>query len=209
MIYDPMTSMATTTSEISEWSMQGVVFEARDIHDSSNYSYAVNFIVKGVEFTAQRVDEGSVEFGDSAVFSGTGLPDSVVTARLVEGRLRLNDTIVGQDGLWSMEITSAVLDNDGTYEIFFEQDGQEIGNGDGNKITLVKGETASEGVKSWVWITIAIVAVVITWSRSSSSLNLKKNLMRMKRQWPKHKRRKIRMLGPKQGPQNRLHLQEN
>ena len=153
--------MATTTSEISEWSMQGVVFEARDIHDSSNYSYAVNFIVKGVEFTAQRVDEGSVEFGDSAVFSGTGLPDSVVTARLVEGRLRLNDTIVGQDGLWSMEITSAVLDNDGTYEIFFEQDGQEIGNGDGNKITLVKGETASEGVKSWVWITIAIVAVVI------------------------------------------------
>ena len=161
VIYDPMTSMATTTSEISEWSMQGVVFEARDIHDSSNYSYAVNFIVKGVEFTAQRVDEGSVEFGDSAVFSGTGLPDSVVTARLVEGRLRLNDTIVGQDGLWSMEITSAVLDNDGTYEIFFEQDGQEIGNGDGNKITLVKGETASEGVKSWVWITIAIVAVVI------------------------------------------------
>ena len=113
VIYDPMTSMATTTSEISEWSMQGVVFEARDIHDSSNYSYAVNFIVKGVEFTAQRVDEGSVEFGDSAVFSGTGLPDSVVTARLVEGRLRLNDTIVGQDGLWSMEITSAVLDNDG------------------------------------------------------------------------------------------------
>ena len=80
-----------------------------------------------------------------------------------------------------MEITSAVLDNDGTYEIFFEQDGQEIGNGDGNKITLVKGETASEGVKSWVWITIAIVAVVILlggWEHSSS-LNSKKNLMRM------------------------------
>ena len=46
-------------------------------------------------------------------------------------------------------------------EIFFEQDGQEIGNDDGNKITLVKGETVTEGVKSWVWITIAIVAVVI------------------------------------------------
>ena len=160
-IYNPMDSMYQTSSEISDWSMQGVMFEARDAFDSVAYSYQVNFIVRGVEFTAERVDEGVVKFSDSAEFKGTGLPNSVVTARLVKGDIKLNDTVVGEDGLWKMDITSSALDGDGTYEIYFEQDGQVIGKDDSNSITLKKGESVAEGVETWVWIVIAVVVIAI------------------------------------------------
>ena len=160
-IYNPMDSMYQTSSEISDWSMQGVMFEARDAFDSVAYSYQVNFIVRGVEFTAERVDEGVVKFSDSAEFKGTGLPNSVVTARLVKGDIKLNDTVVGEDGLWKMDITSSALDGDGTYEIYFEQDGQSIGKDDSNSITLKKGESVAEGVETWVWVVIAVVVIAI------------------------------------------------
>ena len=137
------------------------MFEARDSFDSVAYSYQVNFIVRGVEFTADRLDEGKVKFGDSAEFSGTGLPNSIVTARLVAGDKWLNDTIVGDDGLWSMEITSSALDSDGTYAIYFVQDGQFIGKDDGTSITLEKGEADADEVKTWVWVVIAIVVIAL------------------------------------------------
>jgi hypothetical protein len=160
-VYNPMDSMYQTSSEISDWSMQGVMFEARDIHDSTAYSWQVNFIVKGVKFTAQRADTGSVTFDDSALFEGTGLPDSQVRARLVSGDIQLNSTTVKPDGTWMMEITSSQLGDDGDYEIYFEQDGQSIGKDDGTDITLKSGEASVSGLATWVWILIAIVAMAV------------------------------------------------
>lgn len=160
-IYNPMDSMYQTSSEISDWSMQGVMFEARDIYDSVAYSYQVNFIVKGVEFTAQRTDSGSVTFEDSAVFEGTGLPNSQVKARLLKGDTLLNTTVVKADGTWSMEITSSQLGDDGNYNIYFAQDGQFIGKDDSNEISLRSGEALSEGFDTWVWVVIAVVAFAI------------------------------------------------
>ncbi|MGB1689434.1 MAG: hypothetical protein ACPHDM_01915, partial [Candidatus Poseidoniaceae archaeon] len=154
-------SMYQTSSEISDWSMQGVMFEARDIYDSVAYSYQVNFIVKGVEFTAQRADTGTVTFGDSAEFQGTGLPNSQVKARLLKGDTLLNTTVVSADGTWSMEISSSQLGDDGDYQIYFAQDGQFIGKDDSNEITLQSGEAPSEGFDTWVWIVIAVVAFAI------------------------------------------------
>ena len=159
-VYNPMDSMYTTTSEISEWGMQGVMFEARDAYDSVAYSYKVNFIVRGVEFTADRIDQGAVKFSDSAEFEGTGLPGKQVYARLLKGDLPLNYTTIGDDGLWSMEIGSNDL-NDGEQEIYFVSEGQYIGKDDGNSITLQKGEDESDGVKTWVWIVVAIIAFAI------------------------------------------------
>ena len=159
-VYNPMDSMYTTTSEISQWGMQGVMFEARDAYDSVAYSYKVNFIVRGVEFTADRIDQGSVKFSDSAEFEGTGLPGKQVYARLLKGDLPLNYTTIGDDGLWSMEIGSNDL-NDGEQEIYFVSEGQYIGKDDGNSITLQKGEDESDGVKTWVWIVVAIIAFAI------------------------------------------------
>ena len=161
VVYDPMESMHQTSAEISDWSMQGVMFEGRDIHDSVAYSYQVNFIVRGVEFTAQRADEGSVVFEDSATFTGTGLPNSQVKARLLKGDTLLNTSIVGADGTWTMEISSSQLGDDGDYKIFFVQDGQTIGTEPGSEITLSSGEPLSEGLAGWVWVTIAVIAFII------------------------------------------------
>ena len=160
-IYNPMDSMYQTSSEISDWSMQGVMFEARDIHDSVAYSYQVNFIVKGVEFTAQRTDQGTVTFGDSAEFEGTGLPNSQVKARLLKGDTLLNTTVVDADGTWTMEISSSQLGDDGDYKIYFAQDGQFIGKDDNNDISLQSGEALTDGLETWVWVVIAVVALAI------------------------------------------------
>jgi hypothetical protein len=159
-IYNPMDSMYQTSSEISEWSLPSVVFEARDIHDSRNFSDQVNFIVKSVKFTVKRVDEGSVTSDDSALFEGTGLPNSKVEARLVNGLKDVGYTIVDADGTWEIEITSTDL-TDGDNSIFFSQDGQTIGKDDGSKITLYSGEPAAESLDTWVWAVIGIIALSI------------------------------------------------
>ena len=159
-IYNPMESVQLS-SEISDWSLPGVMFEARDIHDSVNYSWQVNFIVKGVKFTAERADSGSVIFGDSAEFEGTGLPESQITARLVKGDSLLNSTTVAADGTWSMEISSSQLPDDGNYQIYFDQDGQSIGKDDGADITLQSGADTSGGLDTWIWVVMGIVAFTI------------------------------------------------
>jgi len=159
-VYNPMDSMYQTTSEISSWSMQGVMFEARDIHDSVVYSWQVNFIVKGVKFTAQRADTGSVTSSDSALFEGTGLPESQVVARYITGDVKVSDTIVNADGTWEMEIKSSQL-TDGDNNIYFEQNGQNIGKDDGSEITLYSGSPVVESIGTWVWIIIAIVVLAI------------------------------------------------
>ena len=161
-IYNPMDSMYQTSSEISEWSMQSVMFEARDIHDSVVYSYQVNFIVKSVEFSVQRMDTGSVTFEDSAIFRGTGLPNSKIVVRLVNGDQFVNDVVVDADGTWELEISSSQLGDDGEFEIYFEQDGQTIGKDDGGpEIKLDSGETISEGLATWVWVVLAAIAFAI------------------------------------------------
>lgn len=160
-IYNPMDSMYQTSSEISDWSMQGVMFEGRDIHDSVAISYQINFIVKGVTFSADRVDSGSVTFDDSALFKGTGLPNSQVKARLLKGDILLNTSTVAADGTWEMEISSSQLGDDGDYNIYFAQDGQFIGKDDNSKITLNSGEPLTEGLPTWIWILIAVVAFAV------------------------------------------------
>ncbi len=161
-IYNPMESIYRTTSDISEWSLQGVTFEARDIHDSSVYSYQVDFIVRGVEFTVNRVDSGAIKSGDDAEFTGTGLPGEQVYARLLKGKLPLNNTIIGDDGIWSMTISSTDLpQDDGSYDIYFESQGQYIGKDDDISISLMKGDESAGGVPTWVWVVVAIVAIAI------------------------------------------------
>ncbi|MBT5183745.1 MAG: right-handed parallel beta-helix repeat-containing protein [Euryarchaeota archaeon] len=160
-IYNPMDSMYQSSNEISDWSMSGVMFEARDIHDSVSYSYQVNFIVKGVTFSAQRADVGIVTFEDTALFTGTGLPGSQVKARLVSGDLHLNSTTVKDDGTWKMEISTSQLGDDGSYGIYFDQNDQTIGKNDGTSIMLTSGEPETAGMPTWLWVVIAIVSLAV------------------------------------------------
>ena len=167
-IYNPMDSMYQTSSEMSLWSMQNVMFEARDVHDSVAYSYQVNLIVRGVEFTAERVDSGEVTSDDPAVFRGTGLPKSLVEAKSTASDTYINQTVVKDDGTWMMEISySQLSEEDGNIEFYFEQNGQIIGEnakgqGDSsNKLSLDRGESDEEGMATWIWVTLSIVAFVI------------------------------------------------
>ena len=99
--------------------------------------------------------------GNPAMFTGTGLPKSVVYAKLLDGGDTLNYTVVRDDGIWAMEISSTDL-ADGSFDIYFEQDDdQTLGYDDGNSITLTKGDEGGDGVGTWVWVVIAIVAFTI------------------------------------------------
>ena len=161
--YNPM-SRCIRPQVISEWSMKGVMFEARDAFDSS-LILSSELCCSGVEFTAQRIDTGIIEFGDNAEFSGTGLPNKQVYARLVvESTFELHNDCCR----WNMVHGNKFSD---------------LGNEDKNsKYSLkakanisvrmwhynypLKGEPVTEGVDSWVWIVIAIVVIAILLGRS-------------------------------------------
>ncbi|HIF46696.1 MAG TPA: right-handed parallel beta-helix repeat-containing protein [Candidatus Poseidoniales archaeon] len=160
--YNPIANLQALSADMAEWSLTGVMFEARDAHDSVAFSYTVNFIVKGVKFTAKRVDDGPVVFGDPANYEGTGLPGSQVKARLIDGDIIVNSTLVKADGLWEMDITSAQLGDDGTFVIYFVQDGQTIGKDDDSAaITLQSGDSATDSLSSGVIIALSVVAIII------------------------------------------------
>tara|TARA_X000001036_G_scaffold169291_1_gene160226 strand:- start:38492 stop:42898 length:4407 start_codon:yes stop_codon:yes gene_type:complete len=124
-IYDPMEGKAQTTSEISEWSLNGVMFYAEDVQESKVYATVkVNFLVRGVAFSAERVDEGPITPSDPATFRGEGLPGSTVNIRFANGNAKLNSTRVLSDGTWEMDLTNSQLGIEGNEEVIFEMDGQ-------------------------------------------------------------------------------------
>ena len=122
--YDPMDYMAQTTSTISEWSLNGVMFYAEDDQESKVYSLKVNFLVRAITFSAERVDSGPITGSDPATFQGEGLPGSQVIIRFAEGNAKLNSTRVLSDGTWSMDLTSSQLGIEGSSAVIFEMDGQ-------------------------------------------------------------------------------------
>ncbi|MDP6870315.1 MAG: right-handed parallel beta-helix repeat-containing protein [Candidatus Poseidoniaceae archaeon] len=160
--YNPVDWTGSLSEEITEWSLTNVIFTCRDAYDSIAISFSINFIVKGVSFSVERVDEGNVIFGKPSEWQGTGLPGSTVFARNVAGSTMVNSTVVMQDGTWSMLISSAQLPTEGNNEIFFVQDDQKIGHPDeGDSPILIRsGEPISEGLATWIWILIAVVAIV-------------------------------------------------
>ena len=126
--YDPITSgMSATTSEISEWSLSEVVFYAVDDQESKAYSLKVNFLVRAVSFSVERVDTGDITVDDPATFRGEGLPGSIVNARFADGNGRINSTKVLSDGSWTMDLTAGQLSGvEGKSYVIFEMNDQEF-----------------------------------------------------------------------------------
>lgn len=159
--YDPMDYMHETTSFMSEWSILNVIFEVRDLDDVPAYSFTVNFIIKPIEFTSVRQDEGQIITGNNAVYTGSGLPNSKVVARLLsdgsdEGDF-VNETIVGPDGNWRMEISYAQIGTDGDVRLVFTQDGQTAVGTYG----VSAGIAEPEGLATWMWVVMTLVALVL------------------------------------------------
>jgi hypothetical protein len=121
--YDPA-FVTGLPDEISEWSLMGLMFEARDAYDSVAYSYKVNILVIEVSFTVVRESSGPITASNPAVFTGSGLPDSLIEARFDDlNGFRLNQTRVNADSTWSMQITSSQLSGiTGVCDVIFEMD---------------------------------------------------------------------------------------
>ena len=152
------------TSVISEWSLVGLMFEARDSYDSVAYSYKVNIIVVSVAFSAERVDSGAVSATDPATFSGQGLPNSMVAARFDDAKgVRLNSTRVAADGTWTMDIAKNQMSGVDNAAIIFEMDGQVYsapGTTADTQFQLSSDSAESDGGNLMI-IIAAVVAVIV------------------------------------------------
>ena len=154
--YDPV-GMSFHTSDMDLWSCEGMKFTARD-SSSTAYSMNVDFTVRAVSFTAARVD-GLSNLGDdeTAVFSGQGRPTVEVVARSSNTGLRLNNTIVGDDGIWTMEIPVRKLE-DGLNTVEFEYGGEDTD----KSLSVQVGAADSESGLGWiVWIIISVISLAV------------------------------------------------
>ena len=165
--YDPITSgKAGTTGEISEWSLPDVVFYAVDDQESKAYSLKMNFLVRAVSFSVERVDTGDITVDDPATFSGQGLPGSTVNARFADGNARINSTKVLSDGSWSMDLTAGQLTGvEGTSGVVFVMNDQEFmfaGQDEAAEFSIVvsSGDDGGSGVISIILIVIAVLVLL-------------------------------------------------
>jgi hypothetical protein len=164
-IYDPMENKAQTTSDISEWGLNGVMFYVEDVQESKVYSLKVNFLVVAVAFSVERVDQGPITPNDPATFQGEGLPGSTVNIRFASGNAKLNSTRVLSDGTWEMDLTNSQLGVEGNQEVIFEMDGQvfkfagQTEDGEFN-IVVSSGGDDSSSVLTIVMIVGAIVVLL-------------------------------------------------
>jgi hypothetical protein len=157
-IYNPMDFMAQTTTEISEWSLDSVMFEARDEYDSVAYSFRVNYLVRPVVFDVEKVSTGAVLDVDAPVtFRGTGLPGETVEARFMTGGL-INQTRVASDGTWEMDITASNFNSDSIRDIRFEMASQAAASG--GVYTITPAAAADSGGNTLLLVLGALVAIV-------------------------------------------------
>ena len=166
LTYDPMSYMAQTTSEIPEWSLNGVVLYAQDDQESKAYSLKVNFLVRAVSFTVERTDTGDITVNDPANFQGEGLPGSLVIARFADGNAKLNSTRVLSDGSWSMDLTAGQLSGvEGQSDVIFEMDGQIFkfaGQTDNAEFAIVvsSGDDGGSGMLGIILIVLAVLVLL-------------------------------------------------
>lgn len=157
--YNPATSR--TDEDITSWTLEDVRFVVRDTQDSVAYSEGVTFLVVAIEFDAQRMNSGEAVTADNpAVFNGTGLPGSRIEARTIGSSSFVKSVIVGENGIWSMELTSQDM-NDASNKIKFEMDGQTFGGtNDPTSFNVAVGDE-DDGGNLLLIIGIVIAALVL------------------------------------------------
>jgi len=168
LTFDPMdTFLWQSTSVISDWSLNGVVIYAQDDQESKAYSLKVNFLVRAVSFSVERVDSGAITVKDPATFQGEGLPGSLVNIRFADGNAKLNSTRVLSDGTWSMDLTASQLGIEGNSAIVFEMDDQYYrfaGQSENEKgefsISVAGDDDGSSGILGIILIVIAVLVLL-------------------------------------------------
>ena len=157
--YDPASSR--TDEEISSWTLENVRFVVTDKQDSIVFSEGVTFLVKPIEFNAQRIDVGEAVTSDNpAIFEGTGLPGSRIEARSISSSSFIKSVLVGENGIWSMELTQQDM-NDASSKIKFEMDGQTFGGTNDPTSFNVAVGAEDEGGNLFLIIGLVIAALVL------------------------------------------------
>ena len=157
--YNPPT---TRSDGIDSWSLVGLKFIATDGSDLWEVSRSVNVLVKQVSFEVVRENSGVVSDSNPAIFSGQGLPDSLVKARFdsSSGQM-INSTRVLGDGTWSMQISASQLGSKDNREIVFEMDGQIFADDTGNDAQFsVSTKSAEDSSNLLLYIIIGIVVII-------------------------------------------------
>ena len=160
--YNPPT---TRSDDISQWSLAQLKFIATDGSDLWELSRTVNVIVRSVSFEVVRDGTGIISDSEPAIFTGQGLPNSLVKARFdsKSGQL-INSTRVLADGTWSMQISASQLGSKDTREIVFEMDGQIFADERGDDALFElssKSESESSNLLLYAIIAVVIIAVLI------------------------------------------------
>jgi len=154
---------ASRSDDISQWSLVQLKFIATDGSDLWEVSRSVNVIVKSVSFEVVREGTGTISDSEPAIFSGQGLPESLVKARFdsKSGQM-INSTRVLADGTWSMQISASQLGSKNTREIVFEMDGQIFADESGDDALFeLSSATESEGSSIILYIIIALVVIAV------------------------------------------------
>ena len=154
---------ASRSDDISQWSLVQLKFIATDGSDLWEVSRSVNVIVKSVSFEVLREGTGTISDSEPAIFSGQGLPESLVKARFdsKSGQM-INSTRVLADGTWSMQISASQLGSKNTREIVFEMDGQIFADESGDDALFeLSSATESEGSNIILYIIIALVVIAV------------------------------------------------
>jgi len=153
--FDPIDMRSDFPEEIEMWSLSAVQFQCIDDSGSKVSSLLVSFLVESTSFTYQREGDGTVSEDDTIVFTGEGRPGAKVVARLVDGERSIGITYVGDNGIWSMEISGKEFNNLGSHDIVFEYAGKE------SEPMAIQVGSGDEGMPTWVWMAAGVVAVVL------------------------------------------------
>lgn len=148
--YNPL-DMIAYTANIGEWSQEGVVFVAYD-GKTRAYSNPVDFIVRSINFTADRTDSGIVD-EDGATYTGTGRPGEVVTAYHQGKQIPLESAIVDDNGTWTITIPLSDL-SEGSNEIVFRYGGQEF-----EEQSLSRAVSDDGGFPWWLWLVLIVIMI--------------------------------------------------
>ena len=154
--YDPV-GMSFHTTDMDLWSCEGMKFIARD-GSSTAYSMNVDYTVRAVSFTVDRID-GISEIGgdDIVIFSGQGRPGVEVVARSTNTGLRLNNTLVGDDGVWTIEVPSRKFE-DGLNTVNFEYDN----NPTEKSLSVQVGAADDDSGLGWIlWVIISVISLAV------------------------------------------------
>ena len=149
-----MDYMESRSPDIADWSLLDVIFIGYDDNDVPVNSPAVDFIVKPISFSVERINDGQVISGNNAMYRGTGLPGSKVEARFADSDFLVNETLVGPDGVWRMEISYTQIGRDGDVNLVFSQDEGSI-----TQQQLASGALVEAGMATWLWIVLIILVI--------------------------------------------------